>query len=367
MASILTFLGKGGTGRTTLAIAAARQLAVAGRRILLVSSEPDPSFGKLLDWDTPTPDPQNIGANLDAVQLQSATLLERSWEEVKKLEAQYLRSPTLKQVYGQELSILPGMDRALALNALREFDASNRYDTIVFDGAGDLSMLRTFGMPESVSWYARRFRKVFFESDLGRTVMPFVQPLTSAVLNTGWSPDNLEEQQPVKAADNLLERGKAAVGDRTRMAAYLVATPDPLTLATAKYLWGSAQQIGLTVGGLLLNRTNDTAAAITEEFAPLPTIAVPDTQDGQAIGNALPDLLAVGPDIPGAVTVDVAAKQVRLFLPGIAKKQVKLTQYGPELTIEAGDQRRNLALPPQLSGKPVTGAKFQNGFLIVSF
>ena len=366
MASILTFLGKGGTGRTTLAIAAARQLAVVGQRVLLVSSEPDPSFGALLGWEAPTPDPQNIGVNLDAVQLQSTALLERSWEEVKKLEAQYLRSPTLKQVYGQELSIPPGADRALMLNALREFDASGNYDAIVFDGSGDLAMLRTFGLPEALSWYARRFRKVFAESDLGKAVMPFVQPITSAVLNTGWSPDNLEEQQPVKEADNLLERGKAAVGDRARVAAYLVATSDPLTLAAAKYLWGSAQQIGLTVGGLLLNRASDTTA-VAADFAPLPASAIPETQDWEAIGSALPDLLAIGADVPEAVTVDIATRQVRLFLPGISKKQVKLTQYGPELTIEAGDQRRNLALPPQLSGKPVTGAKFQNGYLIVSF
>lgn len=366
MTILLTFLGKGGSGRTTLAIASAKQLAASGRRTLLVGGEVDPSFGALLDWDVPTPDPQTIGANLDAVQLQSAALLERSWEEVKKLEAQYLRSPTLKQVYGQELGVLPGMDRALALDALRKFVGSGDYDVVVFDGRGDLGLLRALGMPETLSWYARRFRKVFLESDLGRTVMPFVQPVTSAVLNTGWSPDNLEQQQPVKEADNLLEQGKAAVGDRARVVAYLVATKDPLSLAAAKYLWGSAQQIGLTVGGLLLNRADETAE-LAAEFAPLPVAALPETQAWEALGDALPDLLAVSAEIPAAVTVDVAARQVRLFLPGISKKQVKLTQYGPELTVEAGDQRRNLALPPQLSGKPVTGAKFQNGYLIVSF
>ncbi len=366
MAKILTFLGKGGCGRTTLAIAAAKQLAATGRRTLLASSEPDPSFGLLLDWEAPTPDPQNIGANLDAVQLQNAVLLERSWEEVKKLEAQYLRSPTLKKVFGQELGILPGMDRALVLNALREFVAGGDYEAIVFDGEGDLSLLRALGMPETLGWYARRFRKVFLESDLGRAIMPFVQPVTGAVLNTGWSAENLEQQQPVRDADNLLEQGKAAVSDPTRAAAFLVATPDPLSVASARYLWGSAQQIGLTVSGLLLNRAT-AAGEVAAEFAPLPVTAVPDTPDWEAIGNALPDLLAVGSEIPASVTVDVAARQVRLFLPGINKKQVKLTQYGPELTVEAGDQRRNLALPPQLSGKPVTGAKFQNGYLIVSF
>jgi arsenite-transporting ATPase len=67
------------------------------------------------------------------------------------------------------------------------------------------------------------------------------------------------------------------------------------------------------------------------------------------------------------MTISIPERKVVLFLPGFDKKQVKLTQYGPEMTIEAGDQRRNIFLPPELTGLPVTGARFQDGYLIIAF
>ncbi|MBE9125272.1 MULTISPECIES: ArsA family ATPase [unclassified Coleofasciculus] len=366
MAFILTFLGKGGTGRTTIAIAAAKQLSSLGQRVLLVGQDPSPAFGLLLGA-TPSSEPQEVGANLKAVQLQSTLLLERSWEEVKKLEAQYLRSPTLKNVFGQELGVLPGMDTALALNAIREYDSSGNYDTIIYDGSGDQATLRMLGLPEIFSWYIRRFRQVFTESDLGKAISPFVQPVTSAILNVTWTPDDFA-QQPTKQTNQILDQGRSAVADPNRVAAYVVTTGDTAALATAKYLWGSAQQVNLTVGGVLLNQIPATET-LAAEFDPLTVSALPQlssTDDWQPLIDALPDFKQAA-QAPKPIIIDTSSRQVRLFLPGFDKKQVKLTQYGPEVTIEAGDQRRNIILPPQLSGQPVKGAKFQDRYLTISF
>jgi len=365
MALILTFLGKGGTGRTTVAIAAAKQLSSLGQRVLLVGQDPTPAFGLLLGASI-GPDPTEIGANLQALQLQSTVLLERGWEEVKALEAQYLRSPILKNVYGQELGILPGIDSALALNAIREYENSGKYDVIIYDGTGDQATLRMLGLPEIFSWYIRRFRKVVEDSDVWKSISPFIQPVTSAVLNVSWTGDNFAPE-PTKQANNLLDQGKAAVADPNRVAAYLVTTDDPLAIATAKYLWGSAQQVGLTVGGTLLNQTPLSNTLMTE-FAPLPLTVIPSrlASDWQPLMDALPNFKQAS-EAPRPITIDIPAREVRLFLPSFDKKQVKLTQSGPEVTIEAGDQRRNIALPPQLSGQSVKGAKFQNSYLTISF
>ena len=363
MALTLTFFGKGGTGRTTAAIAAAKQLASQGKRVLLASQDPSPAFPWLLGEET-GPDPQTIAPNLDVVQFQTTVLVERGWQEIKQLEKQYLRTPVLKEIFGQELGILPGVDGILGMNALREYEEAGRYDVMVYDGSGDLALLRILGTPEILSWYVRRVRQVWSGSDLGKTLSPFLQPIAAATMTVNLFDNNFAE--PTRQTNNQLDRGKAAIADPSRFAAYLVATDNPATLATAKYLWGSSQQIGLHVGGLILNQT-----AITEEigndFAPLPVASLPEKMgdDWQPLMTAMPDFSQAA-QMPAPIEIDEASSQIRLFLPGFDKKQVKLTQYGPEITVEAGDQRRNIYLPGRLSGRSVTGAKFQFPYLILS-
>lgn len=365
MSSILTFLGKGGTGRTTIAIAAAKRFARQGQKVLLVSQGIGPVLELLLGQSIGA-QPQEVEAHLEAVQLHTAQLLGDSWEQIKDLEAQYLRTPFFKKVYGQELGVLPGMDEALGLHALREYDASGKYDLILYDGAGDQTTLRMLGMPESLGWYARRFRSVFTESELGKTLAPFFQPIAAAVLNVSWSGDTFN--QPMGKMDDLLAEGKAAMADPSRVAAYLVTTPDPMAIASARYLWSGAQQVSLTVGGVILNRATSVDETLTTTFAPLPVSLVPPVEtDWDTLMAALPDFPSQVKTAPRPISIDLAQGQVKLFLPGLDKTQVKLTQSGPEVTVEAGDQRRNIFLPPELSGKKVTGAKFQDGYLIVSF
>jgi arsenite-transporting ATPase len=363
MSLILTFLGKANSGCTTVAIAAAHRLARGGSRVLLVGQDPSPAWTLQLGISAST-SPQEIAANLAVVQLQTTQLLERSWEDVKEIEKQYLRSPTLKSVYPQELGILPGMDSALALNALREYDKSGLYDVIVYDSLGDLSTLRMFAIPEVLSWYLRRFGQVFNDSDLGKVISPFVQPIAAALLNTSWNPEELSAKAK---SNNILAAGMEALADPNRVAAYLVTSSDPVEIATAKYLWGSAQQIGLQVKGVLLQEAAE-VGELAEEFAPLAVTPLPPSLQGawQPLSDALPNFLDIQ-GVPAPLVIDTNARQVKVFLPGFDKKQVKLTQYGPELTIEAGSQRRNIAVPASLRGQAVTGAKFQDGYLIISF
>ena len=353
MSLILTFLGKGGVGKTTTAIAVARAFASQNKQVLYVGQQAGDSLSLLLNT-TLSCDPQAIAPNFSAVHLQSTVLLERYWDKMKGLESQYLRTPFFKEVYGQELGILPGMDAALGLSFLREQDAAGKYDVIIYDGLSDLATLRMLGMPEILGWYLRRFKQVLTGSAIGQAISPFVEPILRSILQVS-STDDISQQ--AGEMSSVLTKGQKAVNDPTRVAAYLVTTNDPQTIATAKYLWGSAQQIGLTIGGVLARET-----ITDQEFAPLAIAIIPEHVTELTIPPSLDAQFA-----PKPIEINTATQQVKLFLPSFNKKQVKLIQLGPEVTIEAGDQRRNIFLPPELSGNQATGAKFQDSYLIISF
>lgn len=377
MTLILTFLGKGGTGRTTAAIAAAQKLANESKRVLLLSQEPGPALSLLLGsavTATPTEiSSQNgLSGGFRAVQLQTTALLDENWEKLKAFEAQYLRDPFFKAVYGQELSVIPGMDDFLALNALREYTESGQYDVIVHDGPGNQSSLRLWGAIGGVDWYFRRFKKVFQDSQFYRSISPFISPITGAVFSSGFSGGDLWSQPETQNVEKMVAKGKALVRDPMQLRAYVVTSDDEVAIATGRYLWSAAQQIGLTVAGALVNAGKALeveATASTAAFDPIPVTTLPHTDSSdrwQPIIAALPELTSLV-EVPSPMSVDIAAGTVKLFLPGFEKSQVKLTQNGPEVTVEAGDQRHNVSLPSALEGRQVTRAQFQSGYLIISF
>lgn len=362
MAQIVSLLGKGGTGRTTLAIALAKRWAAAGRRVLFAAAGIDPSAALLLNTVLPF-QPEPIGEHLIGVQLRSTVLLEQAWGQLKELEVQYLRTPFFKDVYGEELGILPGLDAVLALNVLRQWSRSGQYDLIVFDGPATPELLRLWAVPDVLGWYVRRFERVLSASDLGRTLSPFIQPIATVILSVGVSSDSASRS--ASAVNDQIEQGRQALADPQQIAAYLVTTPDPLTIAAARTYWGGAQQAGLLVGGVLLNRST-LPEAVGDQFNPLPLSFVPEAPMAWDImAAAMPDPRSLE-QVPQPIRIDVAARQISLFLPSFDKKHVRLTQYGTEITIEAGDQRRNIILPDALQGRTVAGAKFQEPYLILS-
>ncbi len=326
MAFILTFLGKGGVGKTTIAIASAKKYAQEGKRVLLVTQDYSSAFASQLGTEIES-GIQTISSNLSVIRLKPTQLLTDSWDEVKKQERKYLRSPILNNIFAEELAIIPGMDEALALNYLREQDQTGDYDVIIYDGNSSLDVLRMFGIPDTLSWYIRRVRNLLENSDIVKTLSPFIQPVTSAILNVSWSGNDLASQ-PTNQANQMLDNGIKAISNPERVAAFLVTNSETETIASAKYCWGSAQQVGLTIGGVLSLNPDETTINLVDEFAPLSITNLNSKENDhwEELINSLPDFQIQATQAPHPLIVDTNNREVKVHLPGFKKKEVKLTQ-----------------------------------------
>jgi len=366
MSRVITFLGQAGTAHTTVALATARWFTQKGKRVLLVTHTPNSGAEALLGIPL-TAQPQLVEPQLEVVQLQTTALLDQVWEELQSFISLYLPLPTLSdQVYSGELILLPGFDSALAFNALRQYYTSGEYDIIVYDSHGDLETLRLLGIPNVADWYLQRFRTVFEAMDLAKVAESVAGPLASALVTANLDTKKMERE--MNNLRNWIKQGVAVINDAQNLSVYLITTDDPAAIAETTWLWGSAQQVNLKVNGVLVHHPNDKEMTnLQDAFAPLPITSIPiHNQDWEPLIQALPDFLTL-PTVPDPLTIDVAARQVRVFLPGFSKKQVKLTQFGNELTVEAGNQRRNIFLPPELRDLPLQSGKFEAPYLIISF
>lgn len=365
MSRIITFLGDGSRERITLAIATAKWFARQGKRVLLATYI-NPSTELLLGTPLST-HPQSVESNLQVVQLQTTVLLEEAWDEVKKLVATYLPDSFSEQIYPAELIILPGFDSLLTFNALRQYYQSASYDVIIYSARENLETLRMLGIPNALNWYFRRFHQIFADLDISQIANSIGGPLAAAILSA--NVDRQKMQEGLAQMQNWIDRGVAVANDATQLTAYLVTSDTPEAIADTRWWWGSAQQINLTVSGVLAYRDRDfSKEALQSAFTPLNIYCISTLceHNWETLVQELPDFNA-SISVTPPLTIDLVQHQVRAFLPGFNKKQVKLTQSGAEIVIEAGDQRRLIFLPPELKEKSVQSGKFEEPYLVISF
>src|SRR4051812_26297109 len=149
------YAGKGGVGKTTCAAAAALGLARAGRRTLVVSTDPAHSLGDALRLRL-GPAPRPVRGKLFAAEMDADRALSRwlsSRERVFRLIASrgtYLDDEDIDALF--RLS-LPGVDELVGLLELRRL--SRGFEEVVVDTAPTGHTLRLLEMPATLSRLAQ--------------------------------------------------------------------------------------------------------------------------------------------------------------------------------------------------------------------
>ncbi|KAI5436595.1 hypothetical protein KIW84_022919 [Lathyrus oleraceus] len=294
---------------------------------------------------------------------------------------------------------MPGMDSiflVLALERLVGFlgmapsnTQHDKFDIIIYDSVSSEETLRIMGGCSKARLYLKYIRTLAEKTDLGRLAAPSLLRLVDEAMRISSTRSYLNWRMSSETWDNLdqlLEKGSSAFSNSQRFGCFLVMDPNnPTSVNSALRYWGCTIQAGAQVSGAFglsshqpklesYERANKNLSPLPSAFISSPLMISPvdwnrvllDTANQNA-RHLLTSLLSQSSNMTSSVKFDVKRKSVTLFMPGFDKSEIKLYQYrgGSELLVEAGDQRRVIALPPEIQGK-VGGAKFQDRSLVIT-
>ncbi len=226
---ILFFTGKGGVGKTSAACATAIGLADAGRRVLLISTDPasnlDEVLGvKLCAVPTPVPSVAGLSAlNIDPVQA-ARTYRERVVGPYRGVLPAVAIASMEEQLSGACTVEIAAFDEFSKL--LGDPHVTAGFDHVVFDTAPTGHTLRLLELP--AAWTS------FIDDNVGGTSC--LGPLAG-----------LAAQKTLYAASNQ------ALRDSSQTTLVLVARPDRSSLAEAERTRGELAQLGVVNVRLILN------------------------------------------------------------------------------------------------------------------
>ncbi|KAL2347338.1 hypothetical protein Fmac_001338 [Flemingia macrophylla] len=392
----LTFLGKGGSGKTTAAILAAQHYAMAGLNTCLVIHGQDTAADYLLNCKIGTSHVM-CGKNLSAVRLETTKMLLEPLKLLKQADAQLnMTQGTLGGIVGEELGILPGMDSiflVLALERLVGFlgtaaskSQQNKFDLIIYDGNSNEETLRVIGGSSKARLYLKHLRTLAEKTELGRLAAPSLLRLVNEAMKISSSRSHFNgkiSSEIWDSLDQMLERGSYAFSNPQKFGCFLVMNPNkPTSVNSALRYWGCTIQAGAQVSGafgITSQQENlESLERAKKEFSPLPFAFISSLSMNSCIDWSSRVLLDT--NIEGTLTtykVNISEESshayatvqylVKGFMKDLPKSGLYLYQYrgGFELLVEAGDQRRVIPLPPEIQGK-VGGAKFEERSLVIT-
>jgi arsenite/tail-anchored protein-transporting ATPase len=276
-APILFVGGKGGVGKTTVAAALGVQLADAGGRVLVVSTDPAHSLGDIFDaaiGDRETALlPRLYGIEIDAEQ-EATRYLERVAANMRTFVQPSMYAEIERQVDLARHS--PGAAEAALLDRVADLldEARARYDHVIFDTAPTGHTLRLLALPELMAaWTDGLLRSRERSSALGRALgrlggKPSRAGTDQGIPDAGGDDLSLIDRNAVRPADARAARIREVLLERRRrfsrarrllldpaMTAFLlVLVPEKLPiLETAKALH-VLRGHRIPVTGLVVNR-----------------------------------------------------------------------------------------------------------------
>src|SRR5436189_4681331 len=152
---VILFTGKGGVGKTTVAAATAVRSAKAGKRTLVMSTDPAHWLADSFETRIGSARIQII-ENLWGEEMDAQERLEENWGDIQDYMVQLMNWAGTETIQAEELTVIPGLDEIFALIDVKTHVESERYDVVLVDCAPTAETLRLLSLPDIMNWYIER-------------------------------------------------------------------------------------------------------------------------------------------------------------------------------------------------------------------
>ncbi len=383
----ILYTGKGGVGKTSVAAATALKATRAGKRVLVMSTDPAHSLSDAFDEEVGA-EPKEMVTGLFAQEMDHGLMIEEHWAEIQEYITTFFEWQGAEALAAEELAMLPGMDELFGLLMVRRHHEAALYDALIVDAAPTGETLRLLSLPDQMSWYVE---KIF---PMQRRAAKVIRPFARRTRIDSLPP--LPEDSFFGALQRFYE---AVVGvediltDAENASVRLVANAEKMVIAEARRAYTYLNLYGYPVDAVVVNRLLPEEVSdpyfekwreaqgrhlttIGESFAPVP-IFTARLFDQEMYG--LESLAALAEDVFGEkeplqvffrgaaheIVKNGGGYDVIFNLPLVEKGSVDLSKKGAELLVRVGSYKRNVLLPDSMVRLKASGARFEGDRLTV--
>ncbi len=382
---VLLHTGKGGVGKTTMALATALGAARFGHRVFVLSTDSAHSLGDALGRSLGSAS-VTVAPGVVVRELGVLDEIDSAWLEIQGWLRELLREDTDEMV-AEELLVFPGMEELLSLRAIREVEATGEFDVCVVDCAPTGSTLRMLRFPEVLRIFMDRLFDL--ERRGVRVLRKFFDGADAARL--------LPSEEFFDAFERLyreVDDVRQILLDNHRTSARLVMNPARIVVDESRRSFAYLNLYGVMTDAVLVNRVLPEAATagyfarwgergrqeleqIGESF-PVPLlrgslrarepIGVPAIEEiaREVYGDADPARF-FSTSRPIRVRKHGVRTSLEIDLPVAGCDEVDIENTGTELFVSVHGARRRISLPASFEGLSLQRSQLVNGVLEIVF
>lgn len=383
---IILYTGKGGVGKTCVAAATALRLADGGQRVLVASTDAAHSLGDAFDLPVGS-EPTPVAPNLHALEIDPVAAGRAAWGQLQDYLRLLMTSHADAGIEADELLVFPGLEELFALLALLDIEREGAYDTLIVDCAPTGETLSLLKYPERLGSFIEQ------ALPLKRAALKLGRPVFEGVMKMPLPQDELFDE--VSSLVDGLEQLRALLTDDDKVSIRVVTTAERIVVKEAKRAFSWLHLYGYNVDAVIANRLYPEAAlaGYFERWTELQRSSMQEIERGfegvpvfrlmlhrgeqrglDGLRDAAEELYedadpscVLARTEPASLREREGAFELSLAMPFFDKRDLDVLQDGDALVVAAKNQRRRIELPEAVRGRDVSGARYEDGRLVVRF